>query len=488
VQSNEPLEYAERAFRKLNLPQWTLAIEKLPQGGQSGVCVALRDDGVAGVFRCLPASTDETARKRFAREIDVLRNIRHPNVLELIGYGDADSPWYISRLGIPLKKYWGEFVEHHSPQQIEAEALYIVRGVAEGLAACHSAGLVHRDIKPGNIVVSEGNGRVVPVIIDFGLVWVEGEERLTELGHAVGNQRFSPDFLRRRSQECPPWVDVFELIQVFQWMIAERDGKHYWQRPTHWRYITYPLGSSDSFVNGLRAVGAASASEFTCPRTGRELCDLLDKLFTIQRTQSANQLSEGLSVLARRAIEAGRQDTLIRDAIDREAIDASREVAKVLYESLREQLLALASLPEVSVSKSLAFVDLFDAQHRLESRTLLEFLCAIETGTGFHVRINLDDLLPSRWPNGGRPASLEGTNVFRCSIVRTLAVGASEAFPFDELRLTIERNGSISRRSKGWDQIEESVSVAWIVDAVGRLLHDPRAWGAIARQGNTTSY
>ena len=87
----------------------------------------------------------------------------------------------------------------------------VVRQLAEALGACHKHGVVHRDLKPLNLVVKRGVKEPWPILIDFGLAYEFGAARLTDATEGVGNRRFSPDPARSRMDDVPPWLDVFAL-------------------------------------------------------------------------------------------------------------------------------------------------------------------------------------------------------------------------------------------------------------------------------------
>lgn len=469
-------EYARTTFTELRLPDWRLSGQTVGSGAQSAVCTIQRtSDGQHAVFRCLIDPADGTARARFRRETEALAGVSHPNVLRLIASGET---WYISELGKPLDLYWGSFVKTHGLIDLEEESLRIVSGIAAGLAACHIRGLVHRDIKPANIVVYSRDGVSVPVLIDFGVVWVDGAERLTEQGSAVGNARYAPDALRTRSDTCPPWVDVFELVQVFQWMMSELDEKHYWKRPTHWRYVEYPAGCSVGFVNAIRALGAAGSSESTAPKDGAELCVLIDQLFA----RGAVELTAGfaLGAEASAAIAAGQQRINLQRAQDQEVIDASHQVASIMYDELKEALEAWAA-PPLTITHSRRFNQLFTGD--MNERVMLELTFEVPLAGSFSVQMRIEDFVPSRWPDGGKPLSLEDTYAYVCIFQRVpKRIAAGGQFPSDELRFAIERDGTISRRDEHWSRIERADTHSICVE-LGRWINHPQALTAAAAWG-----
>lgn len=126
---------------------------------------------------------DLDARHRFAREAAALASIRHPNVVRVVGVGeDERGASFVAMEYVP-----GPSLEELVNERAAAEqwvpiprALEIVRALAQGLGAVHAAGFVHRDVKPGNVLLEETTGR--PVLIDFGLARAPARASSKSLG------------------------------------------------------------------------------------------------------------------------------------------------------------------------------------------------------------------------------------------------------------------------------------------------------------------
>jgi serine/threonine protein kinase len=118
---------------------------------------------------------DEAARARFHQEVRLAREIAHPNICRVFDIGEADG-----RLFITMEYVDGEDLAsllRRIGQLPQSKALDIARQMCAGLAAAHDHGVLHRDLKPGNIML-DGRGRVR--ITDFGLAALDqnlaGEE------------------------------------------------------------------------------------------------------------------------------------------------------------------------------------------------------------------------------------------------------------------------------------------------------------------------
>ncbi len=124
----------------------------------------------------------ESVRARFEREIRALAEVRHPNLIELLDHGVDEElgPYLVTPL------YTGKTLrELVAGAALCPEAmLLIVAPVLDALAALHEAGLVHRDVKPENILATP-NGRIV--LVDLGLAFEAGQTRYTDDGAVVGS-------------------------------------------------------------------------------------------------------------------------------------------------------------------------------------------------------------------------------------------------------------------------------------------------------------
>jgi tRNA A-37 threonylcarbamoyl transferase component Bud32 len=129
--------------------------------------------------------------ERFLREIRVAAGLNHPNILPLYDSGEADGLLYYVMPFVDGESV-GDRITHHGPLPID-EALQIARQVAAALEYAHRAGVVHRDVKPDNIMLSGD----VALVTDFGIAHAmeqTGEQRLTATGYVVGTPAYmSPE-------------------------------------------------------------------------------------------------------------------------------------------------------------------------------------------------------------------------------------------------------------------------------------------------------
>ena len=162
-------------------------------GGMATVFLALdvKHDREVAVKVVQPDIAAALGDERFLREIQITAKLQHPHILPLYDSGEADGLLYYVMPYVP-----GESLAQriHREQQLSIpEALQIARETAEALSYAHSYGLVHRDIKPDNILLSRGHA----VVADFGIaraISAAGGEGLTKTGMAVGTAAYmSPE-------------------------------------------------------------------------------------------------------------------------------------------------------------------------------------------------------------------------------------------------------------------------------------------------------
>ncbi len=156
---------------------------------------------------------------RFLREIETTASLRHPHILPLYDSGEAGQALYYV---MPLVE--GESLrdrlqrEHQLPL---AESLQIAREVADALDYAHRHGIVHRDIKPGNILLESGHA----VVADFGIaraINVAAGERLTQTGLGVGTPEYMSPEQVAGGQDLDGRSDLYSLGCVLYEMLAGR--------------------------------------------------------------------------------------------------------------------------------------------------------------------------------------------------------------------------------------------------------------------------
>ncbi len=203
-------------------------VAKLGQGASGSVYRAVHTElecavAVKVLFGDLGA--DERLVGRFKREAKAASRIRSPHVVQIFDFDT--TPQGLTYLGM-------EYVEGKSLHRIMAEAgplpparaARITAHIATGLAAAHRSGLVHRDVKPANVVVLEEEGKDFAKLVDFGIVRLTQEDqqatRLTEMGLVIGTPAYmAPE--QAKSSEVGPSADLYSLgVILFEMLSGKR--------------------------------------------------------------------------------------------------------------------------------------------------------------------------------------------------------------------------------------------------------------------------
>ncbi|MFL6200563.1 MAG: serine/threonine-protein kinase, partial [Thermoanaerobaculia bacterium] len=169
-------------------------------------------------------SGNEADQRRFLREARASSILDHPNICTVYEIDETDD----GRLFIAMAFCEGETLKkkiERGPLPL-AETLSIAAQIADGLGAAHSKGVVHRDVKPANVIVTPG-GRVK--IVDFGIAKLAGQSRLTREGTAVGTAAYMPpeqirgDAVDARADVWALGVLLYEMVTGVQPFAAETD-------------------------------------------------------------------------------------------------------------------------------------------------------------------------------------------------------------------------------------------------------------------------
>jgi serine/threonine-protein kinase len=176
------------------------------------------------------AAIPELAR-RFQREAFAIGRIDHPNCVAVLDFGRLDNGSLYLVMEYLAGRSLAEAIEDEE-RMIPRRALHVLRHVLRGLAHAHQAGIVHRDVKPENVILVEHDG--VPdfaKILDFGIarfigqtppdVMEEGEERLTQAGIAFGTPAYlSPE--QAIGEPVDPRADLYSATVMLFEMITGR--------------------------------------------------------------------------------------------------------------------------------------------------------------------------------------------------------------------------------------------------------------------------
>ncbi|MFE9133716.1 bifunctional serine/threonine-protein kinase/ABC transporter substrate-binding protein [Streptomyces sp. NPDC007355] len=181
---------------------------RLGAGGMGVVYLGRTENGELAAVKVTHADQADQPdfRARFRREVEAARRVSSPWAVPVTGADpDAPEPWMATAF-VPGPSL-GEAVTAHGPLP-ERSVRLIGWAVARALAAVHAAGLVHRDVKPGNVLLAVDG----PRLIDFGIARATGETALTATDMVVGTPGFlAPEQAEARTDAIGPPADVFSL-------------------------------------------------------------------------------------------------------------------------------------------------------------------------------------------------------------------------------------------------------------------------------------
>lgn len=278
------------------------------------------------------------ARFRFAREARIIAKLRHPNIVEVYDYSgeESDTSFIITEYidGITLS----EFLELHKIRVPEIAAM-IITVVARALAHAHERGVIHRDVKPENIMIRKDG---VLKLTDFGIAHVVDMEHLTVTGMIIGSPaHMSPEQVDGRALDAR--TDIFSLGTLF-FMTAAGD-------------LPFKAETASAL---LKAIAEAKVPDirFTCPAFPDNLYSILMKMMArdpADRFQTADQVADALESaiasvgLGSPTVELPRffvDPNTVTDDILKRVVEGRIKKARVLLDKKRHAL-ALRELDSI---------------------------------------------------------------------------------------------------------------------------------------------
>lgn len=200
-------------------------LEKLGEGGM-GVVYRAEDvrleRQVALKFLHPEATRDPDSKARFLREAQAAAALDHPNICTVHEIDEDGGQMFLVMAFVEGETLRQKIARRPLPL---GEAIELAAQIGEGLRTAHDRGIVHRDIKSANIMIT---GRGQPKVMDFGLAHLAGKARLTRTGSTVGTPAYmSPE--QASGKEVDRRSDIWSLGVVFYEMITGRlpfEGDH----------------------------------------------------------------------------------------------------------------------------------------------------------------------------------------------------------------------------------------------------------------------
>ena len=179
---------------------------RIGEGGMGTVFLTRTAEGRPVALKLIRRehAQSESFRRRFAREVEAARRVHGHHVVPVVDHdAQGPRPWLATRYvpGLPLD----DALAAHGPLP-PACVLQLTAAAALALDAVHTAGVIHRDVKPGNLLLT-GEG---PWLLDFGIARAVGTSSLTTVGRMVGTPKYmSPE--HALGKQLTPASDVFTL-------------------------------------------------------------------------------------------------------------------------------------------------------------------------------------------------------------------------------------------------------------------------------------
>ncbi|WP_418606826.1 serine/threonine-protein kinase [Georgenia sp. SUBG003] len=270
-------------------------LRRLGAGGMGTVHEAVDADGRRVALKLLHPhiGTDPQARRRLAREVSLLHRVRDAGVARVLDAEVEDAEAFVvtELVDGPTLE---EDVAADGPFSPD-ELSNLAHGLSEALRAIHAVGVVHRDLKPGNVMMSEQG----PVVIDFGIAQVADDARLTQTGMVTGTPGYlDPEVIAgaEPGPECDWWG--WAAVLVF----AATGRPPFGRGPTGVVLARVATGQVD--VDGLPELTARALRAALDPDPARRL-DPDGVLAVLDRTWGDDQLTQVIGATAAVAGPAG---------------------------------------------------------------------------------------------------------------------------------------------------------------------------------------
>jgi eukaryotic-like serine/threonine-protein kinase len=266
--------------------------KKLGEGGMGEVWLAehrLLKRPCAMKFIRAELAAEASTAARFAREVHAVTTLTHFNTVRIYDYGRSDDGSFYYVMEFLDGPTLDSLVKDNGPLS-PGRAVYLLRQLCGALAEAHAAGLVHRDLKPGNILVATlGGQRDVAKLLDFGLVQdhsaTSSDDRITRAGTVLGTPSYMcPE--QAAGDSVDPRGDIYSLGAVAFFMLA---GRPPFEGNTVGKLLTAHLTQPAPALRTLRADVPADLAAVVAKCLAKE---------PKERFQSAAELEAALSACA----------------------------------------------------------------------------------------------------------------------------------------------------------------------------------------------
>lgn len=236
------LERAGAGDRGLAPVQGYRLLRELGRGGMGAVFLAHHEESgrqVALKLMLPRVAASAQAQQRFLREIQLTRTLRHRNIAAVYDAGGAQGGFYFTT----------EYCAGDSVDRVAArrggsvpvdQAVRLTLQALEGLEHAHSCGVVHRDLSPQNILLSDTGPEAVAKICDFGLAKafdLAGLSGLTRTGTTAGKPHFMPRQQIINFKNAQPEVDTWAIAACLYWLLTGRYPRDFPAHRDPWQVV-----------------------------------------------------------------------------------------------------------------------------------------------------------------------------------------------------------------------------------------------------------
>ena len=228
---------------------------------------------------------DPTFVSRFRREALSAARLVHPNIVQVFDFGfdEHARQHFIVMEHVPGHSC-AELLRDHGPMEVD-QAVDVVTQACRGLDYAHRNGVVHRDVKPGNLLVSDSD---VVKLADFGIARATDQSSITQVGSVLGTAAYlAPE--QARGEEAGPRADLYSLGVVAYQLLSGR--------------LPYEASSLSELALKQQREPPASVDELN-PRVPPELADAISMALSLDkedRPETAMLLGEAIAAGARGA-------------------------------------------------------------------------------------------------------------------------------------------------------------------------------------------
>ena len=266
--------------------------------GAMGVVYSAHDDRgnrpVAVKVMMTDLEGDSETRERFYREAKIAGRLQHRNLITVYDMGEEEGRLYMV-MELLEGQTLGDFLKRPDPLPLE-QSVDLMMQMCEGLAVAHVHGIVHRDIKPGNLFIKK-DGTLK--ILDFGVARL-ADSNMTASGFIVG----TPDFMspeQARGRDIDQRSDIFSTGAVFYYMLSGRKPFTAADLPAVLHKVENedppPLSETEAPAGLARIIFKALSKSTT--RRHQELGELLAELTRFQRDYDRESREMALQVRRR---------------------------------------------------------------------------------------------------------------------------------------------------------------------------------------------